>query len=525
MECPRTVKIVMLQVGNPFVPASTAINVDLVENFRARLLEDRVSVDIRQMLANLSENSPEPCIFKVPNYIRQENEKAYEPQVISIGPYHRGKDHLKAMEEQKLRILQKLLEERKGIGLLAYVRKMSELEDQARKCYAENVRDLDAEDLVKVLLLDGVFIVQLIRTSFEGWPNYLNDIVDCYENGLWNPLLHDMLLVENQLPFFVLWELFYIIESSWAGQDMIFMLAIYVILDDKAPELKDAGIKFKLADGNTNTMFDIWFENGTLHIPQICVEDYTESFLRNLIAYEQLFLADRDLNRATDYMYFMDYLIDSPKDVGILCQHGIIKNMLGDDKAVATMINGLSCGVTFSPSFHYTEVFNKINEHRSKRWNSWMANLKHNHFNSPWAFVSFLAAALLLLLTLLQTVKSKTRRKGLWEIDEVLSIKSKTRRKKGVNVIGRDSIFRFVRARKGERQKKAILKALDEGIIADTSLSGEVIRNRGRVLALEEAKSTREIGKLVRMTASCGDEVVIEKLRELDSVGRQKIYI
>ncbi|XP_022722250.1 UPF0481 protein At3g47200-like [Durio zibethinus] len=470
---------------------------------QAELLEDPVCIDIDKMLKSLSEKSSEPCISKVPNYLRQVNQKAYEPQVISIGPYHRGKDHLEAMEEQKLRMLQKLLEEREENRLSVFVMKMRELEDKARKCYAEHVSDHDSDDLVKVLLLDGVFVVQLIRWRLVGCPNYLNDMVDCYKNGLWNALYQDMLLVENQLTFFVLRELFCLIVSSRADKDRIFKEAIYQTLggitpgkmrprddlrslnlldikhlldfthhccfhpstsevearkknprDDNstsemkdreenprdrncfisyikhlpdlrchcfchpsssqkknelnfircATELKEAGIKFKLVNGNP--MFDIWFENGTLHVPEIKIEDYTEPVLRNLIAYEQLFLADRDLKFATDYMFFMDYLIDSPKDVEILCQQGIIKNMLGDDKAVAAMINALSFGVTFSPSFHYTEVFNKINEYRSRRWNSWMANLKHNYFNSPWALISFLAAALLLLLTLLQTVFS-----------------------------------------------------------------------------------------------------------------------
>ncbi|XP_022722235.1 uncharacterized protein LOC111279555 [Durio zibethinus] len=266
-----------------------------------------------------------------------------------------------------------------------------------------------------------------------------------------------MLLVENQLPFFVLRELFCTIERSRADQDMIFMEAIFTMLGDRVPgkrrprddlkspnlsyirrildfmyhccfhsstskvkarkkklrddnstsevknQLKEAGIKFKLVDGNT--MFDIWFENGTLHIPEIKIGDDTEPFLRNLITYEQL-LADRDLKHATDYMLFMDYLIDSPKDMETLCQHGIIKNMLGDDKAVATTINCLGFGVIFSPNFYYTEVFNKIHEHRIRPWNSWMANLNHNYFNSPWVLISFLAGALILLLTLLLTVFS-----------------------------------------------------------------------------------------------------------------------
>ncbi|XVF29174.1 hypothetical protein REPUB_Repub15cG0097300 [Reevesia pubescens] len=80
-------------------------------------------------------------------------------------------------------------------------------------------------------------------------------------------------------------------------------------------------------------------------------------------------------------------------------------NMLGDDKAVATMINSLGVFISYSPNFYYTEVFNKVNKHCSKRCNKWMANLKHNYFNSPWVLLSVLAAALL-LFTMLQTIFS-----------------------------------------------------------------------------------------------------------------------
>ncbi|XP_022722236.1 UPF0481 protein At3g47200-like [Durio zibethinus] len=447
----------------------------------AKLLEDSVSIDIGKMLeSNLSEKSPEPCISLVPNYLHRANEKAYEPQVISIGPYHRHKNHLVAMKEQKIHFLQKLLEERGGIDVSVYVMKMRKLEVKARKCYAEPVSDLDSDDFVKVLLLDGVFIVQIIRLHLNESQENLPDVVG-YSNGFYLALSHDLLLVENQLPFFVLWELFCMIENR-DDKDMIFKKAICKMLDKIVPdkrqrqredptslrlsdikhlldftyhycfhpstsevvngdpncfrscikylldlgyhcccppstsqkkndfircatELKEAGIKFKLVDGNTRFNFDIKFANGTLHIPKIKIGDYTEPFLRSLIAYEQLFLADR--KHVSDFMIVMDYLIDTPKDVEILCQHRIIKNMLGNDKAVATMINGLVVGVIYSPcSFYYTKVFDEINEHRSKRWHRWMANLNHNYFNSPWALISCLAAALILLLTLLQTVFS-----------------------------------------------------------------------------------------------------------------------
>ncbi|KAL7197060.1 hypothetical protein ACSBR1_036969 [Camellia fascicularis] len=50
---------------------------------------------------SLSENS----IFRFPRTLRQHNESIYEPKIVSIGPYHRGKDRLAPMENIKLWLL------------------------------------------------------------------------------------------------------------------------------------------------------------------------------------------------------------------------------------------------------------------------------------------------------------------------------------------------------------------------------------------------------------------------------------
>ena len=140
-----------------------------------------------------------------------------------------------------------------------------------------------------------------------------------------------------------------------------------------------------------------------MQIPPLTIEDRTESFFRNLIAYEQ-YCPDNQLSYITDYMRFVDCLIDSPKDVAILSRRGIIDNWLGNDEVVSTIFNRISDAVT-APSnhFQYADIFNKVNVHCSKRWNRWMAKLNRNYLNSPWALISVLAASVLLLLTFAQT--------------------------------------------------------------------------------------------------------------------------
>ena len=100
---------------------------------------DCVVIRINEKIRGLSSVSSNHCIFTVPNQLRMVNETAYEPQIISIGPYHHGKLHLKAMEEHKIRYLQRFLKGRGDNSLPRLVEEMREVEEQVRNCYSEPV--------------------------------------------------------------------------------------------------------------------------------------------------------------------------------------------------------------------------------------------------------------------------------------------------------------------------------------------------------------------------------------------------
>lgn len=135
------------------------------------------------------------------------------------------------------------------------------------------------------------------------------------------------------------------------------------------------------------------------------IEDSTDTFFRNLIAYEQ-HSSDVRPKYFTDYAIFMDQLINTAEDVNVLRRNGIIVNLLGDDGEVADLFNKLGDGVMTSSNFYYLGTCNQVNEHCGKIWNVVMAKLRHDYFNSPWATVSTVAAVVLLILTIIQTVAS-----------------------------------------------------------------------------------------------------------------------
>ncbi|XP_056858264.1 UPF0481 protein At3g47200-like, partial [Raphanus sativus] len=165
-------------------------------------------------------------------------------------------------------------------------------------------------------------------------------------------------------------------------------------------ELREAGIKFKAR--KTDRFWDIRFKNGYLEIPKLLIHDGTKSLFSNLIAFEQCHIDSS--NDITSYIIFMDNLIDSPQDVSYLHYCGIIEHWLGSDLEVADLFNRLCQEVAFDPQNSYlSQLSNKVDRNYSRKWNVMKAVLKHKYFNNPWAYFSFFAALVLLVLTLFQS--------------------------------------------------------------------------------------------------------------------------
>jgi hypothetical protein len=151
-------------------------------------------------------SSSSMTIFRVPAHVRAgTNKELYEPRLVSIGPYYRGRHELRAMEQHKWRYLDELLAKCPGASLAGCVRAVRDVERRARRCYSEQTEIFAATagDFAEMLLLDGCFVLQFFMKWYWMEPDRLCDV------GWGLPLLlSDLLLLENQIPFFVLEALF-----------------------------------------------------------------------------------------------------------------------------------------------------------------------------------------------------------------------------------------------------------------------------------------------------------------------------
>uniref|UniRef100_A0A0D3HCM6 Uncharacterized protein n=1 Tax=Oryza barthii TaxID=65489 RepID=A0A0D3HCM6_9ORYZ len=169
-----------------------------------------------------------------------------------------------------------------------------------------------------------------------------------------------------------------------------------------AAELHEAGIHFKLSAAN-GFGGGVTFEGGVLNIPMILFDDGAERIFLNLMAFERLHPGAG--NDVTAFVFFMDLLIDTANDVALLRSKDIIKNYLGSDKAVADLINKtLAKDAVISENSSIIDVLTDVNTYYKKPLNKLRARFIHTYFSNPWVFFSLVAAVILLVATVMQTV-------------------------------------------------------------------------------------------------------------------------
>ncbi|CAI9774642.1 unnamed protein product [Fraxinus pennsylvanica] len=407
-----------------------------------RTRADSVTVNIDNMLKNLSSTPSKPSMFRVGDHLRSINPEAYDPQIIAIGPFHRSKPNLQNMEQHKVRYLKLFLERREGSSVQRYVNTIRELKDTARKCYAEDIQ-LDEDEFMEMLILDGCFIIEFLYMFQHREHREVDDPIFQYGH-IQSHLFHDLMVFENQIPFFIIDSLIKI-NNGYDINSLIWPLLQNGIFPVQAPpegpinghhllgivhgiqcssfamilsqmgsrnpdqmvninsalELKEAGISFKKSEGNS--FFGIEFKNKAMIIPEWEISDSTESLFRNLIAYEYYLTGITIPQKyVTDYVFFMHCLVHSPEDAKLLRRNGIISNFLGSDEMVYNLINQLGKNSIISEEFSYFKIFNRVNEHCRHRRNRWMGILRRKYFNSPWALISVFAATALLILAIIQ---------------------------------------------------------------------------------------------------------------------------
>ncbi|XP_019180263.1 PREDICTED: putative UPF0481 protein At3g02645 [Ipomoea nil] len=149
-----------------------------------------------------------------------------------------------------------------------------------------------------------------------------------------------------------------------------------------ATELEQYGVSFKKS-GKVHSVFDMDFNRGIMKIRCFRIDDFTETLLRNMIAYEQHY--DLAIKYFSDFVLFMSHLIHTPEDAKLVCGSGIIVNFqaTGMEQLFSELRLGINTSTT-STLATLSGVINNVNQYCEMPWNNWMRMLRQDLVNSAW---------------------------------------------------------------------------------------------------------------------------------------------
>ncbi|XP_031272555.1 UPF0481 protein At3g47200-like [Pistacia vera] len=343
------------------------------------------------------------------------------------------------MEMEKRRYMKSFLERitvKKQDEILSFIK---DNEKNIRNCYAETSK-LGSLEYIMMILYDAIFIIEIFlrNISDEGTSDSFLSIATLRYN-----LGSDLELLENQLPYFVLEGIFKLAFvgscacipnfmdlslrffnsaslalttpqfpikhfTDWKRNTLLKNYPIsgqangYIKDLPCATKLHESGVKFKKIVGEHKL---IRFEKQLheLQLPCFKVVDGTECVLRNVIALEQCHYP-RDTHFC-NYIKLMDFLINTEKDVDLLAECGIIYCYARDNASTADMFNKLCRCTGLSPTSYYV-MSEELKEHCNSGWNKTMATLRRVYFSNLWRGTGTVAAVILLVLTVIQTICS-----------------------------------------------------------------------------------------------------------------------
>ncbi|KAM3262910.1 hypothetical protein ACQJBY_053199 [Aegilops geniculata] len=424
-----------------------------------------VEIEMMKCAASTSAGkAAQQSIYRVPEWLKNSNNmKAYQPQVMALGPFHHGAPNLMPMEEHKDRAVVRRLTKRGKSGQ-AYIDAIYGVAEQLLAAYGKDLRKEwhaanNRQSFVEMMVRDGCFLLELISLGLrpqspDGGDGdlFFNAHNYMYMRGA---IISDVLAMENQLPLLLLQTLLRVDYGTTANAltdgdegvedqtdeninlrmlrflgrqwrpEWVRPLGLHPLhlyhssltyggpgepagqgsmeeIMPSAVEIHEAGVQFHKSE--TDSLLDVHFKRGgMLSMPALMVDDTFEGIFLNLLAFEHQH-APAAGNAVTAYVFFMDNIIDTAEDVSLLKARGIFNNYLGSDDALAKLINDtLSKGVVMSPFSVINKVQREVKNHCRKPWNKWRANFMHTYLRNPWVFISLVAASILLLATVLQT--------------------------------------------------------------------------------------------------------------------------
>ncbi|KAG6672087.1 hypothetical protein I3842_16G039700 [Carya illinoinensis] len=325
------------------------------------------------------------CIYRVlPRLKKINGEPLYEPNLVSIGPYYYKlrNEKFQMAEDCKWKCFGLLVMKDRDLDMQQQIntykrclQKISELEEKIRNCYSEEF-EVSGIEFLEMTVLDACFIIDTIvmRRSIiiaaRAWV-----VPYCYR---------DFLLLENQIPFFVLEEIFALTHniSFEESRSKLVSPLLDLVRTSLNPSNIRQGIKsifkttfihciskhrlagIKVSQGKVRMSFlEVKFKRGVIEMPNIAIDDLMRCVLLNSVAFEQCHQGRSKCFSV--YATFLDCLVNTEEDVEYLRERNIIDNYLTDDSELAGFINRAGKDLVFNvfDDFYLVELFEDVDRH------------------------------------------------------------------------------------------------------------------------------------------------------------------
>ncbi|KAF7849872.1 hypothetical protein BT93_L0188 [Corymbia citriodora subsp. variegata] len=158
-----------------------------------------------------------PCIYRVPAFITNLNPEDYQPRVVSFGPYHNSDNHLRPMEEHKHRACCRFFQ-RSGKSLELFLDSLRNVEDKLEDSYnalCPKWEEGMGDQFLMLMIMDGCFMLEVMRAAMINEPS---DPIFGTHRYIMPYIRRDMLMLENQLPMLVLYQLVAVYDGKEADE-------------------------------------------------------------------------------------------------------------------------------------------------------------------------------------------------------------------------------------------------------------------------------------------------------------------
>ncbi|XP_059451208.1 putative UPF0481 protein At3g02645 [Corylus avellana] len=176
----------------------------------------QISRALEEDLQDINAEGLPVSIFSVPKTLISFKPDAYTPQLIALGPYHHQRPELFEMEHHKLTSAKRVQKNLQQIKFCHLVNHIAQSDSTVRACY-HRFLEFDQETLAWIFAIDASFLLEYLQTyspkteegSLMRISSKMAHLIDyTRRKTAHHAILRDVIKLENQIPLFLLREVY-----------------------------------------------------------------------------------------------------------------------------------------------------------------------------------------------------------------------------------------------------------------------------------------------------------------------------